>query len=144
MSSVILYNLIKIIQHCRKKSISKPIFILLLYNMYDNEVDFMNRIKNYQEFEEISNKELMVVIAKTKTCVVCNPLTNKLIEFMKSYKSIPSYELYLEDVELFSGQHLVFTVPTILVFSHGKEILRESRFIDFSKIERLFNLYLDN
>jgi hypothetical protein len=43
---------------------------------------------------------------------------------------------------MFQGQQLVFTVPTILVFSYEKEILRESRFIDFSKLSRLFDLYL--
>jgi hypothetical protein len=104
----------------------------------------MNIIKNYKEFQEIADKELVVLIAKTKTCAVCHPLTDKLVDFMKNYDSIPCYELYLEDVELFQGQHLVFTVPTVLVFSEGKEILRESRFIDFKKIERLFNLYLEN
>ena len=103
----------------------------------------MKTIKNYDEFLEIINNEMIVVIAKTKMCVVCKPLSEKLRIFMEDYPSIPAYEVYLEDVELFQGQHLVFTVPTILVFSEGKEILRESRFIDFSKIERLFNLYLN-
>jgi len=103
----------------------------------------MKTIKNYDEFLEIIKNEMIVVIAKTKMCVVCKPLSEKLKIFMEDYPTIPAYEVYLEDVELFQGQHLVFTVPTILVFSEGKEILRESRFIDFSKIERLFNLYLN-
>jgi hypothetical protein len=70
-------------------------------------------------------------------------MSEKLKVFMNDYPSIPAYELYLEDVEMFQGQQLVFTVPTILVFSEGKEILRESRFIDFEKIKRLFDLYLN-
>lgn len=102
----------------------------------------MKTIENYEEFQNLINQELMVVIAKTKTCNVCKPLTEKLNHFMEDYPSIPAYQLYLEDVEIFQGQHLVFTVPTIIVFSESKEILRESRFIDFAKIERLFNLYL--
>ncbi|MBI9010062.1 MAG: thioredoxin family protein [Tenericutes bacterium] len=104
----------------------------------------MKKILNYEEFQTISKQDLIIIIAKTKTCTVCHPITNKLIEFMNDYETIPYYELYLEDVELFQGQQLVFTVPTVLVFSEGKEILRESRFIDFAKIERLFNLYLEN
>jgi len=63
---------------------------------------------------------------------------------MKEYEKIPSYQVYLDDVSLFQGQHLVFTVPTILVFSQGREILRESRFIDFEKIKRLFDIYLED
>jgi len=99
-------------------------------------------IMSYEEFVEASNKELIILIAKTKGCVVCKPITNKLMEFMQQYPSIPMYQVYLEDVSLFQGQHLVFTVPTILVFSEGKEILRESRFINFEKIQRLFDIYL--
>ncbi|MFW5794104.1 MAG: thioredoxin family protein [Bacillota bacterium] len=102
----------------------------------------MDIINNYQKFEEIIKDELVVVIAKTKHCNVCKPLTDKLNNFMDDYPNIPAYQLYLEDVEIFQGQHLVFTVPTILVFSESKEILRESRYIDFKKIERLFKLYL--
>jgi predicted thioredoxin/glutaredoxin len=102
----------------------------------------MDKINTYEDFLKIIKQDMVVVIAKTKTCVVCKPLSEKLSNFMVNYPSIPAFEIYLEDVELFQGQHLVFTVPTIIVFSNKKEILRESRFIDFSKIERLFSLYL--
>jgi predicted thioredoxin/glutaredoxin len=102
----------------------------------------MDKINTYEDFLKIIKQDMVVVIAKTKTCVVCKPLSEKLSNFMVNYPSIPAFEIYLEDVELFQGQHLVFTVPTIIVFSNEKEILRESRFIDFSKIERLFSLYL--
>ncbi|XMB72776.1 thioredoxin family protein [Mycoplasmatota bacterium WC30] len=103
----------------------------------------MKTISNYEEFQGIIGKELSIIISKTKTCRVCLPLTEKLEIFMKKYPEIPTYQLYLEDIAIFQGQHLVFTVPTVLVFSEGKEILRESRFIDFNKIERLFNIYLN-
>jgi hypothetical protein len=103
----------------------------------------METIKNYDEFLNIVKSEIVVVIAKTKTCVVCKPLSEKLRIFMEDYPTIPAYQVYLEDVEMFQGQQLVFTVPTILVFSESKEILRESRFIDFEKIRRLFDLYLN-
>jgi hypothetical protein len=103
----------------------------------------METIKNYDEFLNIIKSDIVVVIAKTKTCVVCKPLSEKLRIFMEDYPSIPAYQVYLEDVEMFQGQQLVFTVPTILVFSESKEILRESRFIDFEKIRRLFDLYLN-
>ncbi|HOO43780.1 MAG TPA: thioredoxin family protein [Bacillota bacterium] len=102
----------------------------------------MNTIKTYEEFEQLIKQDLCIVIAKTKTCAVCTPLTDKLMAFMKDYEKIPVYQVYLEDVALFQGQHLVFTVPTILIFSDSKEILRESRFIDFNKIQRLFDIYL--
>ncbi len=103
----------------------------------------MKTIESYDDFLEIIKGDMTVIIAKTKTCVVCKPLSEKLRIFMIDYPSIPSFQLYLEDVEMFQGQQLVFTVPTIIVYSNGKEILRESRFIDFDKLKRLFNLYLN-
>jgi hypothetical protein len=103
----------------------------------------METIKNYDELKKIITQEIVLIIAKTKTCVVCKPITEKLEKFMLDYPTIPAYQLYLEDVEIFQGQHLVFTVPTIIVFSNEKEILRESRFVDFQKIDRLFSLYLN-
>ena len=102
----------------------------------------MKKIETYEEFLAISKQELAIIIAKTKRCVVCQPIKEKLLSFMEDYPMIPSYEILLEEVELFQGQQLVFTVPTILVFSEGTEILRESRFIDFEKIERLFSNFL--
>ena len=103
----------------------------------------MKTIENYQEFNEIIKAPLTIIIAKTKTCTVCAPITRKLEEFMVPYPSIPVYQIYLEDVLEFQGQQLIFTVPTIVVFSEGKEILRESRFIDFDKIERLLTIFTE-
>ncbi len=101
----------------------------------------METIKNYQEFNEIIKLPLTIIIAKTKTCNVCVPITKKLESFMIPYPNIPLYQIYLEDVMEFQGQQLIFTVPTIVGFSEGKEILRESRFIDFDKIERLLQIF---
>ncbi|MDD3478600.1 MAG: thioredoxin family protein [Candidatus Izemoplasmatales bacterium] len=101
----------------------------------------MQTIQSYQEFLDLSQAPLSVFIAKTKMCSVCVPISAKLETFMKDYPEIPMYQIYLEDVLEFQGQQLIFTVPTIVFFSEGKEILRESRFIDFDKMERLLEIY---
>lgn len=103
----------------------------------------MKTIENYQDFTEMIQSPLTIIIAKTKTCSVCAPITKKLEEFLIPYPSIPVYQIYLEDVLEFQGQQLIFTVPTIVIFSEGKEILRESRFIDFDKIERLLSIFTE-
>lgn len=36
------------------------------------------------------------------------------------------------------------TVPTVLVLAQGKEMLRESRFIAFDKIERILGLMAED
>lgn len=101
----------------------------------------MNLVKNYDEIKTILKQPLSIIIAKTKQCSVCVPITKKLDEVMLDYPNIPYYHVYLEDVVEFQGQHLIFTVPTIVIYSEEKELLRESRFVNFSNIERLLSLY---
>ena len=43
-----------------------------------------------------------------------------------------------------AAQRLVFTVPTILVLAEGKEMLRESRFIGYDRIDRLLGLMAED
>lgn len=103
----------------------------------------MIKLENYQEFLDVSTQPLIVVIGKTQLCTVCKPITHRLEQLMILYPTIPAYIIDVEKVEQFRGQHLIFTVPTIIVLEFGKEILRESRFVDFEKIKRLFDIYLD-
>jgi len=104
----------------------------------------MKKLLTYQEFEDLSQFDLSIVIAKTKGCSVCVPVSARIEEILKQYPNIPLYQIYLEDVPEFQGQQLIFTVPTVVVYQNGKEILRESRFVDFLKIERLLDLYTDS
>jgi hypothetical protein len=101
----------------------------------------MTKINSMEQFSEVIKGALVVMIAKTNMCSVCGPIASKLELFIKEYPTIPVYSIYADELDEFSGQHLVFAVPTILIFQESKEILRESRFIDFNKIKRLFDLY---
>lgn len=103
----------------------------------------METIQNYAQFLELAQKDIIVVIAKTKQCNVCVPVSKRLEEILASFPQVPLFQIYLEDVPEFQGQQLIFTVPTIVIFSEGREILRESRFVDFLKIERLLTLYTE-
>lgn len=41
------------------------------------------------------------------------------------------------------GQYSVFVMPTVLIIYKGRENLRESKFIDFSNIERNLNYIIE-
>ncbi|MBU0997067.1 MAG: thioredoxin family protein [Firmicutes bacterium] len=99
----------------------------------------MEVIKDYQEFQKLIESELVCILATTHTCRVCHPIEIRLVDVMSAYPNVPLHKVFLEDVQEFQGQQLIFTVPTIVFYHEKKEILRESRFIDFDKIERLLN-----
>lgn len=101
----------------------------------------MIEIKNYSEVDKILNEEFVMIIAKTHTCGACQTVLSTLEQNVPNLSSISLYTIYIDDIDKFRGEHLIFSVPTVLVFSNGKELLRESRYINYDKINRLINLY---
>lgn len=72
-------------------------------------------------------------------CSVCHAVWPRIQRLAAEYK-IPLRKIQTEQEIEFSAQNLVFTVPTVLLFHEGKEIQRESRFIDFELLERQLSI----
>lgn len=101
----------------------------------------MNFLTNMNEIEEVLQKEFVMIIAKTHTCSACQTILNVLEHNVPNLDQIEVYNIYIDDVDEFRGKHLIFSVPTVLIFSEGKELLRESRYINYAKIERLISMF---
>lgn len=100
----------------------------------------MEKLETYEQFLKIKPNPLSIVMAKTETCTVCRPVLFRLEQLLQHYADVPFYTIDISKVDEFRGQQLIFTVPTILIFAEGQEILRESRFVDFDCIKRLLDL----
>lgn len=57
---------------------------------------------------------------------------------------VPVVDINIDTHPEVAAQRLVFTVPTILVLAEGKEMLRESRFIGYDRIDRLLGLMAED
>lgn len=101
----------------------------------------MEVIKNYEDISKIVNKELVMIIAKTHTCSACQIIASMIEANVEHYNDIERYAIYVDDHEIFRGEHLIFSVPTVLIFNNGKEILRESRYLNYAKIDRLITMF---
>lgn len=101
----------------------------------------MNLIKKYGDIEQVINKDFVMIIAKSHTCSACKSVLSLLERNIPNLHDIEIYNIYIDDIDLFRGDHLIFSVPTVLIFSEGKELLRESRYINYSKVNRLIGLY---
>jgi hypothetical protein len=101
----------------------------------------MNLIEHNIDASNIIQKELVMIIAKSRTCSACISLPGMLKAHISNLDLIPIYHIYVDEVDEFRGEHLIFSVPTVLIFSEGKELLRESRYINYAKIERLIEMY---
>ena len=100
-------------------------------------------LENESQYHQMMEKqETFLMYFTTPDCGVCKVLYPKLLNEIEAF----SYPLLKIDASTFtelSGQYLVFAVPTVLIIHQQKEVLRESRYIDFNKINRLLNLLTD-
>ena len=97
------------------------------------------RIDSEEVLEEFTKQDKYILYFSSKKCSVCNSI---LPDLEKITEELP---IQIGDIDInmnlkIAGQYLIFVTPTIIIFNENKEILRESRFIDFKKIERILSL----
>ncbi|MPN58404.1 hypothetical protein SDC9_206109 [bioreactor metagenome] len=101
-------------------------------------------IENKEQYEQlIMEKDPVILYFSSLNCNVCQAVFPKLMTLVNDY-SIPVAKINVDEQLEIAGQSLVFTVPTILIMYEGKEVLRESRFIDFSNIARTLEFVFCN
>ncbi len=103
----------------------------------------MKEIKNLTHLETIAKNNLSIVIAKTHSCSTCKMIIEHLTKTIPRLNDVDTYQVFVDDLDEVRGRLVIFSVPTVLVFSNGKEILRESRFINTHKINRLLDNFLN-
>lgn len=102
----------------------------------------MEIYKNLQDIKNlISTNKINIVLVKAKACGVCEAVLAKLEELLKDFPKVNAASVYADEVPSISGEYLVFTAPTVLVFFEGKEICRESRFVRFESLRDVLGLY---
>lgn len=84
----------------------------------------------------MSQYDPVILYFGLKDWVVCDDVFPLLLDITDN-SNVKIAKIDIGEQKRIAGQHLVFTVPTISIFYEGKEVLRESRFIDFNNIKRL-------
>ena len=85
----------------------------------------------------------LLVHFSSPSCSVCHAVLPRL-EILAASFGWPVVDISIDTHPEIAAQRLVFTVPTVLVLSEGKEMLRESRFIGFDRIERILSLMAED
>lgn len=92
--------------------------------------------KNLNEIlDDIKNNKLSVLTGSTKGCGVCVAIKPRMQELLAKYPNVKEMYVSVDALEEAAGEFMIFTVPTIIVFAEGKEVHRESRIIDFKRLE---------
>lgn len=102
----------------------------------------MKEITNQLELNQLLLSPYLVILVKTHTCTVCHAIEPKIDEIHQRRGVNFGYKLYGDDLTEFTGQNLVFSSPTLLVYYEGKEVYRDSRFIQLAAYERFLDKLL--
>ena len=92
--------------------------------------------------QAIAGQPVLIIHFSSPSCSVCHATWPQLKHMSDAYH-VPALDINIDTHPQLAAQRLVFTVPTILVLAQGKEMIRESRFIGFDRIDRLLNLMAD-
>ncbi|WP_243108091.1 thioredoxin family protein [Clostridium sp. JN-9] len=109
-----------------------------------NEGDNMMKLNTSKEVNEfISNNEMALLYFSSKSCSVCVGMFPKVEEMLKSYPNIKSANIDVDKSTEAAGQHLIFSLPAILVYVNGKETIRKARIISMLELEKSIKKYYD-
>ena len=98
------------------------------------------KLEDISTLDQALVKPMTLVVTKTHTCSVCQNIIPYMKERIPQFDQLNLIEIYLDDHDELKGKFMIFTVPTVMFYHEGKEMLRESRFINTDKINRLIEM----
>lgn len=87
------------------------------------------------EFRCFLERPIVVAYLSTANCNVCKVLRPKVEECVSPYDGVDFLYIDTEKSPEIAGQNMVFAVPTILIFIHGREFRRWSRNLTIQDLE---------
>ncbi|MDA3958893.1 co-chaperone YbbN [Oceanispirochaeta sp.] len=97
----------------------------------------MIELTELKEIQDLMSSEgFHLFYLSRPACGVCSVVKAKVIEMLQSFPEIKSYYINLDLVPEAAGQFSIFTIPGILLYAEGKEIIREARYLSISDLER--------
>lgn len=102
----------------------------------------LNKIDDIKKL--ISNEKMVLLYFSTNDCGICTTLLPKIEKMLLDYTEISNAHVSIDELPAVSSEFSIFTVPTVLLFAEGKEVIREARFISMDmledKIQKYYNI----
>ena len=95
-------------------------------------------------FADFKQEFFSFIYITTKDCNVCKVLHPKIKEIAEVYEKATFHYIDLDSHRNAAGFFMAFSVPTLLVYSNGNELLRVARHLDLNeikiKLDKYYNL----
>ena len=97
-------------------------------------------------FPEASSMEEIGQFTRTHTfsflylyrddCSVCHAVQPQAASVLREFPQIHSMQANVSQLPLIAGEYSIFTVPVLLLFVDGKEVMRFARLVEMEKLHR--------
>lgn len=90
----------------------------------------------------IKENKFAILYFSSDGCSVCDDVLPMIEDLLKKYPKVVSGHVEIQNIPSVASVFGVFTIPTVIIFLEGKEIVRQSRYINFlelkEKIQRFY------
>lgn len=97
-----------------------------------------------QVLRYIKENKLTFVYISRENCGICHVIQPQVQEMLKEFPAIKPIQVSADDIPEVASQFTVFTVPALLLFVEGKEVIREARFVVMEELRRKFQRVVEN
>ncbi|MCY6372299.1 thioredoxin family protein [Clostridium ganghwense] len=107
----------------------------------------MEKLHSLDKLKEfIDKKTLAMVYISSENCNVCHALLPKIEAMIEKYPQIEGKKISIDECTEIAGEFSIFTIPAILFYVEGKEVIRKARFISVEELEqnisRYYNMFI--
>lgn len=107
----------------------------------------MEKLSSLVKIEQfIEQHKLCFLYVHKDNCSVCYSLLPQVQEVLKQFPKIRPAIVNSDEVPQIASFFSIFTVPALLLFVEGKELLREARFVPIEKLtndlQKIYEIYL--
>lgn len=90
----------------------------------------------------ITDQRFSFIYVSRTNCGVCHALLPQLQQMLQAFPLIQLGYVDADELEAIAGHFSIFTVPALLLFVDGKEMIREARFVRMQLLEeKISKLY---
>ena len=82
-----------------------------------------------------ANKFSFIYVSR-HDCSVCHAVLPQVREMLTAYPEVKIIKVDADKIPAVAGAFSVFTVPALLLFVEGKEMVRKARFVVMSELEQ--------
>jgi len=93
----------------------------------------LNSIDDIKYF--IKENKFVMLYFSSDGCNVCDVILPRLEELLKKHSKVMSGHVEIQNMPSVASVFGIFTIPAIILFLEGKEILRQARYINFLDLE---------